>query len=200
MSKHRFSPHDIRDVLQSTFEKPEIRMNPNLIKPLMSHKVGGVDGHYSSHTDDEYLTAFKLAVPYLVPTTEQLKAKIQEQKAETEKQQSEIETMKAEHQKQLEDTNKKLDDFMNYHQEKWQYEEDMNEVYFDYGYDSETDKQATDKEVENDPQACKAILETIEEHESLFKPETINQWKEYLLNPDKRKGMKLKIHWRMHSM
>ena len=53
-------------------------------------------------------------------------------------------------QTQIEDTNKKLNDFINYQQEKWQYEEDMNEVYFDYGYDSDTDKQASDKEVEND--------------------------------------------------
>ncbi len=32
-------------------------------------------------------------------------------------------------------------------------------LYFDYGYDDETDKQLSDNEVEKIPQACERILE-----------------------------------------
>ena len=73
----KFSPQDMRDVLQSALEKVEV--NPNLISPLLAHKVKGVDKHYSTHDIDEFLQVFVKALPLLVPQT------VEEVKAETQK-------------------------------------------------------------------------------------------------------------------
>ena len=181
---------------------------------MVSHSPKGIEGSYENFEgkndkpNEDLLALFKQCIPFLLPETPAtLKVELNETKTELEQTKTEFEQQKAENekiitvqQKQIEETTKKLDDFMNYQQEKWQYEEDMNEVYFDYGYDSDTDKQASNKEVENNPQTCKAILEAIEEHKSPFKSETLNQWKEYLLNPEKRRDINLKDHWRRHSL
>ena len=72
----RFSPQDMRDLLQGALEKVEV--NKNLISPLISHKVKGVDKHYSNHDIDEFLQVFVKALPLLVPqTVEQVRAETQ---------------------------------------------------------------------------------------------------------------------------
>lgn len=63
----RFSPHDMRDVLQSVMSSPEVSLNENLIKPFLSHVVTDVSKHYAKHDKAEYLTAFKKALPFIVP-------------------------------------------------------------------------------------------------------------------------------------
>ena len=69
----RFSPHDFRDFFQSSLESAGI--NSNVISPMMSHKVKGVDKHYSSHEIEELKEKYKTAMPYLLPqTVEKLKA------------------------------------------------------------------------------------------------------------------------------
>ncbi len=72
----RFSPQDFRDFLQGALEKVEV--NKNLISPLISHKVKGIDQHYSNHDIDEFLQVFVKALPLLVPQT------VEEVKAESE--------------------------------------------------------------------------------------------------------------------
>jgi hypothetical protein len=73
----RFSPQDFRDVLQGALEKVET--NPNLISPLISHKVKGVDKHYSNHDIDEFLQVFAKALPLLIPkTVEEVQTKLDE--------------------------------------------------------------------------------------------------------------------------
>jgi hypothetical protein len=80
----RFSPQDMRDVLQGALEKVEV--NKNLISPLISHKVVGVDKHYSNHEIDEFLQVFVRALPLLVPqTVEQVRAETQTKLAEEQK-------------------------------------------------------------------------------------------------------------------
>ena len=104
----------------------------------------------------------------------------------------------------MEKAEKNLTDFLNCQQSKWDYQQEMDEIYFDYGYDSETQKQATDEEVEKEPQACKAILEILEEyskstedHIPIFGVDDLRVWKEYLLHPEKRaKIIKESKHWR----
>jgi hypothetical protein len=69
----KFSPQDMRDFLQSALEKIEV--NPNLVSPLLGHKVKGVDKHYSNHDIEEFLQVFVKVLPLLVPQTiEQVKA------------------------------------------------------------------------------------------------------------------------------
>jgi len=69
----KFSPQDMRDFLQSALEKVEV--NPNLISPLLGHKVKGVDKHYSNHDIEEFLQVFVKALPLLVPqSAEQVRA------------------------------------------------------------------------------------------------------------------------------
>jgi integrase len=80
----RFSPHDLRDFVQSALENAKV--HPNLIAPLLGHKVKGVDFHYSSHDLDELLQVFKSALPWLLPESiEELKAKTQKEIAEERK-------------------------------------------------------------------------------------------------------------------
>jgi hypothetical protein len=71
----KFSPQDFRDLLQGALEKVEV--NKNLISPLISHKVKGVDQHYSNHDIDEFLQVFVKALPLLVPqTVEEVQTKL----------------------------------------------------------------------------------------------------------------------------
>ncbi len=80
----RFSPQDMRDLLQGALEKVEV--NTNFIRPLISHKVSGVDKHYSNHDIDEFLQVFVKALPLLVPqTVEEVKAETQKKLAEEQK-------------------------------------------------------------------------------------------------------------------
>jgi hypothetical protein len=88
----KFSPQDMRDFLQSSLEKVEV--NPNLVSPLLGHKVKGVDKHYSNHDIDEFLEVFVKALPLLVPqTVEEVKAKTEKELAE---QETKIKTMETE--------------------------------------------------------------------------------------------------------
>jgi len=80
----KFSPQDMRDFLQSALEKVEV--NPNLVSPLLGHKVKGVDKHYSNHDVEEFLQVFVKVLPLLIPQT------IEEVKAENEAKLSKQET------------------------------------------------------------------------------------------------------------
>jgi hypothetical protein len=75
LEKKRFSPQDMRDILQSALENAKV--NPNVAAPLLGHKVRGVDKHYSNHDIDEFLQAYLSALPWLLPQT------VEEVKAET---------------------------------------------------------------------------------------------------------------------
>lgn len=77
LEKKRFSPQDMRDVLQSALENAKV--NANIAAPLLGHKVKGVDKHYSNHEIDEFLRAYLDALPWLIPQT------VEQVKAETEK-------------------------------------------------------------------------------------------------------------------
>lgn len=63
----KFSPQDMRDFLQGALEKVEV--TPNLVSPLLGHKVKGVDKAYSNHDIDEFLQVFVKALPLLIPQT-----------------------------------------------------------------------------------------------------------------------------------
>ena len=73
LAKKRFSIHDIRDVISTVLEKPQVKANANLAKPLTSHKPMGIEATYANHQDSEdkpnedYLTLFKMCLPFLVP-------------------------------------------------------------------------------------------------------------------------------------
>jgi hypothetical protein len=84
----KFSPQDMRDLLQGALEKVEV--NKNLISPLISHKVSGVDKHYSNHDIEEFLQVFVKALPLLVPQT------VEEVKVKLEEEESKLETMRRE--------------------------------------------------------------------------------------------------------
>jgi len=97
LDKKRYSIHDLREFFQTAVEN---KMNVNMIKPLMSHKVKGTDGSYSSHNISELLEKYKLALPYLLPqTVEAVKAELNE----TEKTVQELSKQNAEKDKQLSD-------------------------------------------------------------------------------------------------
>ena len=81
----KFSPQDMRDFLQGALEKSEV--NPNLISPLLGHKIKGVDKHYSNHDVEEFLQVFLKALPLLIPQT------VEEVKAESEKKLTKQENM-----------------------------------------------------------------------------------------------------------
>jgi integrase len=80
----RFSPHDFRDYLQSALESANI--NGNMISPILSHKVKGVDSHYSNHEKEEMKEKYRSALPYLLPqSVEKLKAEATETKEQNDK-------------------------------------------------------------------------------------------------------------------
>jgi len=83
LEKKRFSPQDVRDFLQSALESAGI--HSNMIAPMLSHKVRGVEFHYSSHEITELLEKFRTALPWLVPKT------VARLEAETKKKQKEDE-------------------------------------------------------------------------------------------------------------
>jgi len=82
LEKKRFSPHDLRDFVQSQLENAGI--NVNIIKPMLAHKPKGVDQHYSEHDIKDFLEKFKTALPYLLPQS------VEKLKAETDKDQKRI--------------------------------------------------------------------------------------------------------------
>ena len=63
----------IRDLLSTVLEKPQVKANLNLAKPLTSHKPTGIEASYANHQDNEdqpnedYLALFKMCLPFLVP-------------------------------------------------------------------------------------------------------------------------------------
>ncbi|MGA3288978.1 MAG: hypothetical protein ABSD42_01900 [Candidatus Bathyarchaeia archaeon] len=110
--KKHFSPHDFRDVISTVLQKPTVKANVNLAKPLTSHKPSGIEATYANNPDSDYLELFKMCLPYLIPeTTGELKAELNQQKSENEKEKQEnaktIEAMKEEHKKDVEEQNKK---------------------------------------------------------------------------------------------
>ena len=120
LSKHRFSPHDLRDVISTVLLNPKVRANTNLTKPLTSHVPTGIEATYENPDDSEdkpnsdLLAVFKSCIPFLVPETiPELKIELNEQKAENQKQQTQqqqqIELMKEDNKKQAEEQNKKLE-------------------------------------------------------------------------------------------
>lgn len=70
-----FSAHDLRDALQGALENANIHIN--IASSMLAHKVKGVDKHYSNHDIEEFLLAFREALPWLLPhTIEQTNAQI----------------------------------------------------------------------------------------------------------------------------
>lgn len=89
--KKRFSPHDFRDIIGTVLEKPQIKANVNLAKPLTSHKPLSIESVYANHPDSDYLELFKMCLPYLIPeTVPELKIEINEQKTSNQKYQLQI--------------------------------------------------------------------------------------------------------------
>ena len=90
LDKKRFSPQDMRDMLQGALENA--RVSPNIAAPLLGHKVKGVDKHYSNHEIDEFLQAYLDALPWMVPqTVEQVKAETQKKLEEDKKEITKLE-------------------------------------------------------------------------------------------------------------
>jgi site-specific recombinase XerD len=117
-----------------------------------------------------------------------------------EQQQKQMETQQKliEDQKRLtEETNRKFDAYITEAENKSMFQSQINEIYFDFGYDPDTDTQLSNKEVEKNPDARKRILSVIEDYASLFSKEAVRQWKEYLLHPEKRGCMGVR-HWRTY--
>jgi hypothetical protein len=80
----RFSPQDFRDFVQSSLESSGV--NPNIISPVMAHKIKGIDKHYSTHEILEHKEKYKTALPYLLPqSVEKLKVEQVKQNEEQEK-------------------------------------------------------------------------------------------------------------------
>ena len=118
ITKH-FSPHDFRDVLSTVLENPKVKVNPNLAKPLLSHKAVGIEASYASHesTEDkpnpEQLEVFKMCLPFLIPETiGELKAEVNEQKAENQEQQKAIDAMQVEHKKDMDEVKARFDQLL----------------------------------------------------------------------------------------
>jgi len=88
LEQKRFSPHDLRDYVQSALENAGI--NINIIRPILAHKPKGIDKHYSEHDIKDFLEKFKKALPYLLPQT--------------------VEKVKAEQQKEVQKLKKQIDD------------------------------------------------------------------------------------------
>jgi hypothetical protein len=65
LKKKRFSPQDFRSFVQSGMESAGI--HPNMIAPILGHKVKGVDFHYSDHDIAELMEKFRSGLPYLLP-------------------------------------------------------------------------------------------------------------------------------------
>jgi integrase len=113
LSKKRFSPHDLRDVLSTVLLKPQVRANSNLTKPLTSHVPTGIEATYENPEDTEeipnsdLLTVFKSCLPYLIPETlPELKAELNVQKVEnqeTKRELKELENKIDENTKQLQE-------------------------------------------------------------------------------------------------
>jgi integrase len=87
--KKHFSPHDFRDIISTVLENPKVKANPNLAKPLTSHKPVGIEASYANHQTEEdkpnadYLELFKMCLPYLIPeTVPELKSELDQTKQE----------------------------------------------------------------------------------------------------------------------
>ena len=81
LEKKRFSPHDIRDFVQSALENAGI--NSSMIAPFLGHKVKGIDASYSQHNIDDLMQKFKQALPFLLPqTVEKVKSELEETQTE----------------------------------------------------------------------------------------------------------------------
>jgi hypothetical protein len=92
LSKKRFSPHDLRDVISTVLLNPKVKANTNLTKPLTSHVPTGIEATYENPIDledtpnQDLFLVFKSCLPYLVPETlPELKAELNEQKEQSQK-------------------------------------------------------------------------------------------------------------------
>ena len=92
LTKKRFSIHDFRDIISTVLEKPQVKANVNLAKPLTSHKPSGIEASYANHQDEDnkpnedHLTLYKMCLPFLIPeTTGELKAEVNQQKTQNQK-------------------------------------------------------------------------------------------------------------------
>lgn len=65
----RFSPHDFRDTLSDALKKGKVIDIDRAV--LTGHKIKGVEKHYQDPSNKDLLNAYKDALPYLVPLTEQ---------------------------------------------------------------------------------------------------------------------------------
>jgi hypothetical protein len=102
-----FSPHDMRDFLQSALEKVEA--NPNLISPMLGHKVKGVDAHYSNHEIVSFLEVYMKALPLLIPqTVEQVKLETQTKLAKEQQRITELEHDKLSLKREVVETRKEM--------------------------------------------------------------------------------------------
>ncbi len=235
----RFSPHDMRDVLETVMSSPDVSLNENLIKPFLSHVVTDVSKHYAKHDKAEYLVAFKKALPFIVPksmATLELEQKKNVQKIEDSnktiaEQQEQINKQKEEHQKtvkqieaQLEYSNKTIDEqkaqldeqkktileankrLEEQNQRITENEKAVAEVERLVRNENERKKRQNDykrkekeivrlykqpsykkpKNIEDNPEACKRLLELLDEFPDQFRDKTLIILRESLLNPEKR--------------
>jgi hypothetical protein len=113
LTKKRFSVHDFRDIISTVLEKPQVKANVNLAKPLTSHKPSGIEATYANHSDngdkpnEDHLELFKMCLPFLVPeTVPELKTELNEQKTQNatalEEMKREIEKMQNQHRQDIE--------------------------------------------------------------------------------------------------
>ncbi len=94
LEEKKFSPHDLRSFVQSALETANI--HPNIISPLLGHKVKGIDSSYSQHNIEELLESYVSALPYLVPkTVSALEAELKTTESKFKTQQSQIEELKS---------------------------------------------------------------------------------------------------------
>jgi hypothetical protein len=102
--KTRYSPQDFRDIISTIVEKPQVKANVNLAKPLTSHKPSGVEAIYANHPDNDYLELFKMCMPFLIPKT------VEEVEAERQRDNAEHKQIEDRQQQQIDEANKKIEE------------------------------------------------------------------------------------------
>jgi integrase len=112
----RFSPHDLREFLQSALDE---KLTENFIAPIMAHKISGIAQSYSSHNAQELLVKYELCLPYLIPETiSQLKAESIKQTEETQKRITYLESLLEQNKIQFTETVGSLTDRLAYLEKK----------------------------------------------------------------------------------
>lgn len=179
--RYRFHEHELRDCFKSACTANGV--NHVISEFFIGHSIDRLGYDKSPNVYPEvYKQEYKKVEQYL-----NVISKPQAQVDRLEKKLEEKEKQIAEQAKKMDKLQQDFEKFMDYQQEKQNFNDDIQELYFDCGYDDETGKQLSDVEVELIPHACERILEIIEEHETLFPREYFEVWKEYLKHPDRRK-------------